>query len=148
MGKNFGYCSLCSDQIKKVPYSSFLSFSSLPSPQTPLLLAFTKFLRYCPAPEGPDFSKLIKDVRDIKQRREPKLPFDRISPHLFLKIFSFADAQSLVRSTEVCTAWKDSILESSELFRNFEMEGKECLILTGLERFSIRYKKSMKRVVL
>ena len=27
------------------------------------------------------------------------------------------------------------------------MEGKECLILTGLERFSIRCKKSMKRVV-
>jgi len=93
------------------------------------------------------FERLREEIGESKER-EYKSPFERVSPDLFLKLFSLCDAQSLLRSTSVCQGWKDSILGSSELFRSFEMEGTAEQICQGLELFNRRNQDSTKHVIL
>lgn len=75
-------------------------------------------------------------------------PFDRLSSHLLLKVFTFCDAASLLKSQRVSKMWNDVISGSSELFRRFEMEGTVGHIAKGLKLFSRRCKSTMKRVVI
>ena len=92
-------------------------------------------------------SPLLEEIGESKLR-EYKSPFERVSPDLFLKLFSLCDAPSLVRSIGVSKAWKDSILGSSELFRSFEMEGTGEQVCQGLELFNRRNQDSTKHVIL
>lgn len=98
------------------------------------------------------FDRAFKELREeIKSTKaiELKSRFERVSPpDPFLKIFSFADSPSLIRSTSVSRAWKESINGSSELFLNFRMEGKGEQICKGLGTFSELSKDSMKRMEL
>ena len=94
-----------------------------------------------------DYEDLAKEV-EASAAREKKSRFERVSPDLFLKLFSFADAPSLLKSMSVSKAWKDSIDGSSERFRNFRMEGKGEQICKGLQIFSQRSKESIRRMEL
>jgi len=76
------------------------------------------------------FTELGEKIKASKTR-QLNSRFNRVSPDLFLKLFSFADAPSLVRSSSVSKAWKDSIEGSLEFFRNFRMEEKESRSARG-----------------
>jgi len=94
-----------------------------------------------------DYEAITKDVQS-SAAKDLKSRFERVSPDLFFKLFSFADATSLVRSTSVSKAWKQSIHGSSELFRNFRMEGKGQEMFKGLRLFSKRSQDSIRRMEL
>jgi len=92
-------------------------------------------------------SPLLEEIGESKLR-EYKSPFERVSPDLFLKLFSLCDAPSLVRSIGVSKAWKSPILGSSDLFRSFEMEGTGEQLCERLELFNRRNKDSTKHAIL
>lgn len=98
---------------------------------------------------GPIDPKKVTIDLESQTSKELKSRFEkRVSPDLFLKLFTFCDAQSLVKLTSVSKTWKDSILGSSELFRSFKMEGTGKQLCEGLELFSRRNEDSTKNVFL
>jgi len=99
------------------------------------------------SPKPIDYEGIANGLK-YQSSKELGSRFRRVSPDLFLKLFSLCDAPSLVRSIGVSKAWKDSILGSSELFRSFEMEGTGEQVCQGLELFNRRNQDSTKHVIL
>jgi len=101
------------------------------------------------AKDTPRLQDTYKELNQIFKRCqaiELKSPFERVSPGLFNRIASLFDAPSLARATAVSRIWRKSILEGEEIFRNFEMEGKEAQLSRGLAINAKRCRNTMRTV--
>lgn len=95
----------------------------------------------------PGFDQSIPAIEGFKNQ-ELESRFTRISPDLFIRIFSFCDAPSLVLSSGVNKTWREAINQCSKLFQIFRMEGKGTNIVAGLESFNRRFPNSLEKVKL
>lgn len=82
---------------------------------------------------------------ESKSLAKAELPssFGRVSPDIFLQIFSHVDSSLLISSTRVSRSWSEAIQGCTELFFNFEMEGKGQNICKGLEFFNSKSNNSI-----
>lgn len=85
-------------------------------------------------------SQVLDLVEALQQLRtkESKSPFERISPHLFIRIIGLCDAKSLSSSFRVCSDWKGGIEENRNLFRNFQFDGGSLRAGAGIRFFNER----------
>lgn len=88
--------------------------------------------------------KLIIDGIKTFKGHESGNPFRRVSSDLFNHILSFSDSPSLSFCSAVCKKWRASVLQSSELFRIFEMNGASGNITAGINLFSSRSGNSLR----
>lgn len=89
-----------------------------------------------------EVGQIILAAQDHRVRN----PFKKLSPDLFLKTVSCFDAPSLISSSATCKSWRNTIFESSEIFRNFKMEGKLLGIIDGIKFFSTRCGNSIRSI--
>lgn len=88
----------------------------------------------------------LKQETEKSKDRQLKSPFKRLSAELFVETMRFTDSPSLAISSSVCKSWNKSILESTDLFRHFEMEGKVSNIIKGIKSFGMRSGNSIKSI--
>lgn len=92
--------------------------------------------------QGLDLKGMIGTLESMKAV-ENKSPFRRVTSEVFVRMASFCDSPSLVKSMEVCKSWNSSIAGSPHLFRQFKMEGNTEQITTGIKFFSSKCSNSI-----
>lgn len=73
---------------------------------------------------------------------------NRLPSELFISAMEFADSPSLVMACSTCRSWRESILEATNLFGHFRMEGEASNIAKGINAFNARSGNSVRSIEL